>query len=135
MAEEAEVPAGALVIRFRPTAPDRVLASALKEYRRADHYGCSVFADVQRPDETEADLIARLLAEAELDGIDPTSHPKFFVCGEADRLLEQGFVFMKDGGTDEMEHHYCVSLGKNQPDEATAERFLSAFDRTEKRNR
>lgn len=51
--EPAEVPEDALVIRFRPTAPDRALASAEKEYRRIGRHRLSVFADVARAEESE----------------------------------------------------------------------------------
>jgi hypothetical protein len=58
------------VIRFRPTDPDRVLASAAKEYRRTGHYRLSVFAGTLAPGEDEAALQDRLLRAAELSYFD-----------------------------------------------------------------
>lgn len=134
MAGEVAVPGDAVVVRFRPTTADSVRNSALKEYRRAGHYGCSVFADVAHENETEADVIARLLQVAELDGISADTNPRFYVCGSARNLLDQGFVFMKDDDrSDEPAEHYCVNLGDNEPELEAVERFLSQFDRTERR--
>ena len=63
----------------------------------------------------------------------PESHPKFYVCTEADELIRRGFVFYKEGDDDEMDEHYCVSLGAPATRE-DAVRFLEAFE-IERRDR
>jgi hypothetical protein len=130
--EAAEVPDDALVIRFRPTAPDDVWHSAEKEYRRIGRFRLSVFADVTRRGETDDDLRRRLLRVSELR-INPAKNPKYFVCTQAGDLMARGFTFWKDGDDDEeVAEHYSVDLGTG----ATLEdmvRFLEAFGCAEKR--
>jgi hypothetical protein len=127
------MPGEALVIRFRPTAPDSVLRSATNEFRRTGRYGASVFATVRRPSETDEALRRRLLAVAELVGMTPEKHPKYYVCTQAEELIRRGFVFYKDGDDDEEDEHYSVDLGTDATLD-DAERFLGAFGPAEKRD-
>jgi len=120
------MPAEALVIRFRPTDPDSVLGWAQKEFRHSGCYRLSVFADVQKPDETENDLIRRLLVTSEMSGIDPKNNKKYFVCTRAAELLERGFTFWKDGDDDEQDEHYSVDLGVDATRDDVV-RFLGVF--------
>jgi hypothetical protein len=117
----------AVVIRFRPTDPDRVLASAEVERRRIGRFGLSVFADVARPDEDEDAVVARLLVAADLAGMGSDRHPKFWICATASEFLDEGFVFYKDeDDVDELPEHFSVDLG----DVATltdVRRFLDRF--------
>jgi hypothetical protein len=129
----ARVASDALVIRFRPTDPDRVLRIAALEFRRIGRYRLSVFAAAKRPGETDATLRRRLLEASELAGMDPANNPKFYVCAEAGELLERGFVFYKDGDDDERDEHYSVDLGADATRE-DVERFLGAFGPAEKRS-
>ena len=91
------LPGDALVIRFRPTDPDRVLKKAGDESRRTGRHGASVFAAVGEPGETDVALKRRLLAVADLSGMKPEDHPKFYVCTRADELYRRGFVFYRTG--------------------------------------
>ena len=128
----AEVPEDALVIRFRPTAPEDVLRWADKEYRRIGRYRLSVFADVKRGSETDDDLRRRLLRVSELR-IDPAKNPKYFVCTRSEELLKRGFTFWKDGDDDEeTDEHYSVDMGTGATLEDVV-RFLEAFGLAEKR--
>jgi hypothetical protein len=127
------LPGDALVIRFRPTDPDRVLKRAGDEYRRTGRHGASVFAAVGEPGETDVALKRRLLAVAELSGMKPEDHPKFYVCTRAEELYRRGFMFYRDGDDDEMDEHYSVDLGADAVRE-DAVRFLEAFD-MERRDR
>jgi hypothetical protein len=72
---QAQIPREALVVRFRPTDPGRVLASAAKEYRRSGRYWLSVFADVPADGEDEQALAERLVDAAGLAGIDLAKQP------------------------------------------------------------
>jgi hypothetical protein len=124
---QVQIPEEALVIRFRPTDPDRVLASAAKEYRRTGHYRLSVFAGAPAPGEDEAMLQDRLLRAAELDGIDLAKQPKYFVCTQAGMLLKGGFTFWKyDDDPSEPPDHYSVDLGE-EPALRDVTRFLEPF--------
>jgi hypothetical protein len=58
--DPVDIPEDALVIRFRPTAPEDVWRWAEKEYRRIGRYRLSVYADVKRARETDDDLRQRL---------------------------------------------------------------------------
>lgn len=129
---QVEVPDDAVVIRFRPTDPERVLASAEKEHRRTGRYGCSVFAVQPFEGETESQVIARLLAAADLVGMTVDRHNKYWVCTRAKELLTEGFTFCKDGDDDELPEHYSVVLGA-EPTIEDAERFLSAFSDARRR--
>jgi hypothetical protein len=131
--EPAHVEPEALVIRFRPTDPDRLLNIAAKEHRRTGRHGLSVFAASRRAQESDDALRRRLLEVSELAGMDPASHPKFYVCTQAGELLERGFVFYKDGDDDERDEHYSVDLGTD-PAREDVERFLEAFGPAEKRS-
>lgn len=127
------VPGDALVIRFRPTSPDSVLRKATAEFRRTGRYGVSVFASAGRTGETDAAWKKRLLGVAELVGMSPENHPKFYTCTEAQELYRRGFVFYKDGDDDEVDEHYSVDLGAEATRE-DAERFLEAFGPAEGRD-
>jgi hypothetical protein len=128
---QVAIPATALVIRFRPWEPERVLASAEKEHRRAGHHRLSVFADTARPGEDSAAVVQRLLQAAELDGIPPEKNPKYTLCTEAGNLLKEGFSFHKydqddPDPADEADEHYSVDIGE-QPTLEDVTRFLQPF--------
>lgn len=133
---EADVPPQATVIRFRPTEPERVLASASKEYRRlaaegrAPRYLLSVFAAVPMESEDEPAVIDRLVDAAGLSHIQLDGHRKVFICSRASQLYQAQFKFYKDGDEDELEEHYSVDLGE-EPTLDDVRRFLEQFDRTE----
>jgi hypothetical protein len=84
---DVAVPGDALVIRFRPTDPDSVLRRAGQESRRTGRRGASVFAAVKEAGETDAALRRRLLAVAQLVGMKPDDHPKYYVCAKADEPI------------------------------------------------
>jgi hypothetical protein len=130
--ELADVPRDAVVIRFRPWAPDAVWNWACKEHRRIDRYRLSVFADIRRAQETEQQVIDRLLKASELAGIDPTSNKKYSLCTSAGELAALGFTFWKDGDDGEPDEHYSVDLGREATPE-DAERFLGVFRPAEER--
>jgi hypothetical protein len=127
-----DLPDDAVVIRFRPTAPDSVLANAAKEARRTGAYRLSVFADKPRPGESQEDVIHRLLAASELAGIPADSNPKYYVCTQAAELISRNLTLWKDEDDDEVAEHYSVDLG-DDPSVADAERFLDAFDEGRRR--
>jgi hypothetical protein len=127
------VPDDALVIRFRPTDPDSVLRRAGQEFQRTGRHGASVFVAARMPGESDAELKHRLLAVAELVGMNPENHPKFYVCARAGELYSRRFVFYKDGDDDEKDEHYSVDLG-TEAVRGDAERFLGAFGPAEKRD-
>jgi hypothetical protein len=85
--EPVAVPGDALVIRFRPTNPDSVLRRSVQEFKRIGRHGASVFVAAPEASETDAALRRRLLAVAELVGMTPENHPKFYVCTDGDREL------------------------------------------------
>lgn len=132
--ELVDVPADAVVIRFRPWTPENVWNSACKEYRRIGRYRLSVFADVRRGQETQGDVIDRLLKVTEIR-IDPAKNKKYSLCTSADKVTDLGFTFWKDMDDDEeLDEHYSVDLGV----EATlndVERFLGVFHPAEERRR
>lgn len=130
---DVAVPGDALVIRFRPTDPDSVLRRAGQEQRRTGRRGASVFAAVKLPGESDETLRRRLLAVAELVGMKPDDHPKFYTCAKAEELIRRGFVFYKDGDDDEKDEHYSVDLGADATRD-DAERFLGAFGPAERRD-
>ncbi|SDR76340.1 hypothetical protein SAMN04488570_0304 [Nocardioides scoriae] len=136
MPEVVDLAADAVVIRFAPTSTEAVLKRARMEFRRAQHYGLSVFADSARPGESRDQLIARLLDDSQLAGIDPLNNKKYYVCAKAGNLVDSGFVLVKDGseeGEAELPTHYCVNLGEEDPSVAIAATFLAQFDGPEKR--
>jgi hypothetical protein len=116
----------ALVIRFRPTAPDAILRQAQKEFRRTGAYRVSMFADTKRGDESDEDLINRLLSAAELDGVNPDNNPKFWFCARASDLMDDGFRFVKDNEPGEPDEHYSVDLGK-EPSLQDTEKLAAHF--------
>ena len=73
----------------------------------------------------------RLLAVAELAGMAPENHPKYFVCAKAEELIRRGFAFYKDGDDDERDKHYSVDLGTDATRDE-AERFLGAWPAEER---
>jgi hypothetical protein len=130
--EAVEVPGDALVIRFRPTAPEAVFGRAEKEFRRVGRYRLSVFAALRAAGETDAELEQRLLKVADLSGMNPADHPKYYVCARAEELQRRGLVFYKDRDDDEMDEHYSVDLGTDSPRE-NVEKFLEAFGPAQRR--
>ena len=116
----------AVVIRFPPTDPQRVLASAEKEHRARGHYGLSVWAAAQAADETLDQLHLRILLAAQLGHINLSNNKKFYVCSGAAEITILGFPFTKDGDDDELPEHYCVDLG-NSPTVDDVVRFLGPF--------
>ena len=117
----------ALVVRFRPTSPESVLNSVAKEFRYSGRNLASVFADVARAGEGDAQVLQRILRSANRVGMTPERHSKFWVCAQAGELMNRGFSFVKDGYDGEPDLHYSVDFG---PDVTLddVERFLSAFD-------
>jgi hypothetical protein len=120
---QVEVQPDALVLRFRPTKPDAVLAWAGKEYRRTDHYRLFVFAASRQPGEGDKDLQARLLTAAQVADALPHRHESHAVWTRAGMLLDRGFTFWRDDDeADEIAEHYCVELG-----DAPVALFLELF--------
>jgi hypothetical protein len=130
--EQADVPRDAVVVRFRPTEPGAVWNWAVKEHRRSGRYRLSVFADVRRGQETEQDVVRRLLEASELAGIDPERNKKYCLCTSAAELLDRNFTFWKDGDIDELDEHYSVDLGTDAAPE-DVDRFLGVFGPPEER--
>lgn len=128
MSSEAGVPSDALVIRFKPMDPERCLKRIDQDHRDTGHYCLSVFADTQRPGESEEDLKTRLLAASEHQGISPSSNKVFFICARAEKLYERKFTFLKDDDDREVPEHYSVDFGPNEPTLEDVNRFLGAFD-------
>lgn len=121
-----DLPRSAVVVRFRPTLPEAVLASAEKEHRRTGgRYGVSVFADVALEGESWEDVVGRLLASAGLM-LDPAKNKNVYVCVNAGEILDLNFRFYKDDDIDEPHEHYSVDLGP-EPTVIDAERFVAAF--------
>lgn len=119
----------AVVIRFRPVDPRRVLERAEQNTRDPDgrgHHSSSVFADHARGAETQDAVIDRLLRDSELDGINPATNPKYWVCTTAKELTDRKFTFENDGWTGEPATHYSVVLG-DPPTIEDAKRFLEPF--------
>jgi hypothetical protein len=129
-----DISPNALVIRFKPTAPEAILAAAGKEFRRTGRYGCSVFADVARSDESRERLQWRLLEASNLAGRPIPLNDKFFICARAAELLDLGMEFWKDGDEDEVPEHYSVVIG-HDPGLEDAQRFLEPFGPARERPR
>lgn len=123
---EVDLPDDAIVVRFRPTAPDSVLAWAGKEFRRTGHHRLSVFAATKRDDEDDDAVIQRLLGVSQLAGVDPSRNKRFYVCTAAAKLKKLNFAFYKDEDDDEPEEHYSVDLGQD-PTVDDVVRFLRPF--------
>lgn len=117
MADEPD--RGALVIRFRPSDPDAVRRSALKEFRRSGNYRISIFADSRKGNESEGDLIVRLLNAAKLSNIAPEGNKRFWVCAQAASLFDAGFRFAKDNYPGEEPEHYSIDFGSEPTVEDT----------------
>jgi hypothetical protein len=103
-----DLPKGAVVVRFRPTAPDRVFASAEAEHDRTGRYGLSVFADAPQSGEDKAAVVQRLLAVAETEGMEADRHPKYYVCADGNDL--DGYAFYKTVD-DQVAEHLNIDLG------------------------
>lgn len=130
--EPADVPRNAVVIRFRPWQSGDVWNWACKEHRRIGRHRLSVFADTPRANETERDVIDRLLKASEI-GIDPKKNKKFAICSSAAELLDLGFTFWKDGDDDkEPDEHYSVDLGADAAEEDVV-KLLGVFRPAERR--
>lgn len=124
------IPDHAIVMRFRPTDPDRVLAQADKEYRNDSaeaglipHFGLSVWVGVPTADEPVLDTLKRLARAADIRW---EGQKRVFVATRAERLVNQGFTFFKDCFAGEPAEHFCVRLPSLELD--TVKRFLQAFD-------
>lgn len=113
---------------------EAVLRSAERAHRRTGYHRVSVFAAEAVPGESAESLRARLLAAAELSGIDPHGNKRYYVCAKASTLRERGFTFQKSGYPGEASEHYDVDLGV-KPDVDVAERFLEAFTSAEEWSR
>lgn len=129
---QVDIPGNALVIRFRPTNPDRVLASVLDAHKYYGRYQASVFAATPRPDETETDLRRRLLAVANIAGMTEDRHPKYYVCARSEELVRRGLTFWKDEDDDEEDEHYSVDFGTAVTRD-DVEKFLGVFGPAEER--
>lgn len=114
----------ALVIRFVPIEPKHLLRHANKVFKRYGVNHVSVFADSQRPGETEDALIGRLLGAAELSGISASRNETFWYCSAASDLMDDGFRFVKDGYDGEVDEHYSIDLG-NSPTIQDTERLAA----------
>jgi hypothetical protein len=119
----------AIVVRFAPVQPERVLNKAAQEYRRIRCHWVSVFAAEAGQGESDEAVAARLLQASELGGIDPARNPKYYTC-RAQELLDRGFTFWKyDEEPDkskERPEHYSVDLGE-RPTLGDASRFAEVF--------
>jgi hypothetical protein len=73
-----------------------------------------------------ADVCKRLVAAAELTGIDLEANKHYWVTNGG-ALLDLGFTFWKDEEPDEPPEHYSVDLGPEATLEDQVNRFLSAF--------
>lgn len=71
-----DLPRDAIVIRFTPRTPEKILERAERDHRLSGRYALSVFADTQRVNESRQDTLARLLAASELSAIDAARNPK-----------------------------------------------------------
>jgi hypothetical protein len=129
---EAHPDDDAMLIRFRPTDPDAVLAVAQKEYRRTGRFGLSVFAGVKAEGESDDQLRERILRATEIQ-IDVDGNPKYWLCERARELSALGFTFYKDGDAAEIEEHYSVDLGSEITKDDVI-RFLEAFEKQERRS-
>lgn len=123
---QADLPPDAVVIRFKPIAPERVLAQAELEHTRIGRYWVSVFASARRRGESDEDVQLRLLRAAELDGISRDNWRRYFVCARAEQLVDRGFTFCKYDDEPELAEHYSVELGE-RPTLGDANRFLEPF--------
>ncbi|MHC1561996.1 hypothetical protein ACR9E3_23795 [Actinomycetospora sp. C-140] len=119
-----EVPDDAVVVRFKPNTIDGLRKRADQEHRRVGARRLSVFADRARPGETEDDVVERLMAASELQGIG-AHNKKFFVCTRAEELKRRGFSFWTDSQGDVPEH-FSVDVGEGT-DERIGE-FISSFE-------
>lgn len=90
-----------------------MLRQADKEFRNSGHHWLSVYADKRRDDETEAELIQRLLNAAEVSDVLRANNPKYWFCQTAAELLDDDFIFVKDGYDGEVPEHWSIDLGQN----------------------
>lgn len=90
-----------------------MLRQADKAFRNMGQHRLSVYADRRRDDETEADLITRLLNAAEVSNILRANNPKYWFCQTASDLVDDGFIFVKDGYDGEVPEHWSIDLGQN----------------------
>ena len=113
-----------MVIRFRPTELESVMRWAQKEHRRTGHYRVSVFADIPRSGETQAQTEARLVGVAEATGIDLKKNPNHWVTRRSELA---SYEFHKDDEPDELPEHYSVDLGAAETLEDACGDFLAKF--------
>ena len=139
-----EVPRSAIILRFAPSAPERVIdylegqndKYGHSEYFDQPYYRLSVFVTELHRGEPRADAIGRLLRTAGGPGGIRLRNNPYFFSGDAADLIDHEFTFHKDGYDGEIEEHYSVDLGLGElePFEVEAargpvERFLSGFPR------
>jgi hypothetical protein len=119
----------AVVLRFTPMSPEGVLKRAGLDARRSDgngHHTASVWADHAAAGEDRMTVIRRILVATELHGLDPERNTRLWWCSSAQKLVDEGFVFEKDGYAGEPESHYSVVLG-DPPTLDDAKRFVALF--------
>ncbi|WP_409330377.1 hypothetical protein [Trujillonella humicola] len=128
-----DLPAEAVVIRFTPVRPDRVLVKANQEHRFVGAYGLSVFASAPRLGEDTDTVVRRLLEAAQLDGVNPATNKNYYICSTAAALRDLGFSFYKyeeHEEPNEPPEHYSVDLGSDGagPTVDAVISFLGAFE-------
>jgi hypothetical protein len=103
-----------------------MLRQADKARRHMGRNRLSVFVDKRRDGENEADLVTRLLNAAEVSNILRANNPKYWFCRTASDLLDDGFIFAKDGYDGEVPEHWSIDLGEN-PTVADTTRLAGHF--------
>lgn len=116
----------AIVLRFSPVSAAAMLRKAEQAYRDCGAYRLSVFASEQWDEETEDDVVQRILAASELQNISPESNQKFWFLSEAGKIYDLGHKLVKYGFEGEIAEHYSVDLGKSATLDDT-ERIAALF--------
>ena len=120
------MPPDALVVRFSPTLPDRVLDRARTAYEECGRWELSVFVGTATATEDSYALLDRLLTAAFNRGIGIANNPNYWRCAQAAELLDLGFTFTKGGDPGEPAEHWNVDLG-DSPSIEDVGRFLDCF--------
>lgn len=127
----------AVVLRLRPMGEVAALIrQAEKSARRSDgkrHHSLSVWADAAHDGESRQQVIERLLDVTKLVGMAAEKNRHYWFCSTATEITTMGFHFEKDDYPGEPPEHYSVVLG-DPPTEADVERFISAFNREQRRD-
>lgn len=84
-----------------------------------------MFADVKAEDESDDDLLRRLVTAAGLSGLDISKNRNCWT-STSGSLQDLGLTFWKDGDVDEVPEHYSLDLGSN-PTVARVDEVLGAF--------